>query len=354
MLSLSKRTKVRSIILEAIKSGKIRPGDKLENERALCSRLGVSRVTLSKGLNDLVKDGFLFRQVGRGTYLTENSMVLMSSPSKLTISLIISCTESPVVLQLLEGIHNVLSPESCDVILKNPAGNTKLEKKLVKEMVARNVDAIIVSSAFAADSADAIKFYGKIAKPTLVIMTDSVINVNIGRFARIFSDNFEGGKLAAESLLQKKPAGKDFWIFKYRYCTSSLTERMKGFQNIITNQRGKSRVFELSTDEVKCNNELKKIFSENNLPDGIFVTQDKLLSPFVNAIEELKLVLADINVCCYDNFSGLPKLFKIPYIEQSLILIGEEIGQYLKTHINYSNKPIKNITLIPKLMNQNG
>lgn len=47
------------------------PGDRLPSEPVLCDEYGVSRITLRKAVDDLVLDGYLRREQGRGTFVSE-------------------------------------------------------------------------------------------------------------------------------------------------------------------------------------------------------------------------------------------------------------------------------------------
>ncbi|MFZ7088355.1 GntR family transcriptional regulator [Curtobacterium sp. RRHDQ10] len=58
---------VASRLEEAIRSGTIPPGSRLENEVALGERLGLSRPTIRRAIQDLVDKGLLVRRRGIGT-----------------------------------------------------------------------------------------------------------------------------------------------------------------------------------------------------------------------------------------------------------------------------------------------
>lgn len=51
--------------------GKLEPGDRLPPEGALCAEYGVSRITLRRAVDDLISEGLLVREQGRGTFVTE-------------------------------------------------------------------------------------------------------------------------------------------------------------------------------------------------------------------------------------------------------------------------------------------
>lgn len=60
---------VGSLIIQEIASNELRPGDRLPSERLLCERVGVSRVTLRRGLKALADRGILETTAGRGWYV---------------------------------------------------------------------------------------------------------------------------------------------------------------------------------------------------------------------------------------------------------------------------------------------
>jgi GntR family transcriptional regulator len=65
----TKRAQVRGILEQEIESD-LSPGDAIPSERALVTRLGVSRVTVRQAIADLVEGGVLERVHGKGTYVT--------------------------------------------------------------------------------------------------------------------------------------------------------------------------------------------------------------------------------------------------------------------------------------------
>jgi GntR family transcriptional regulator len=55
---------------EQIRSGTLYPGSALPSERDLCEMAGLSRVTVRKGIDQLVEEGVLVRRQGSGTFVT--------------------------------------------------------------------------------------------------------------------------------------------------------------------------------------------------------------------------------------------------------------------------------------------
>src|SRR5438094_8063497 len=66
---MSKQVLTRQRVLELI--DQLQVGEAIPSERRLSSELGVSRLTLRAALDDLVRDGYLERRHGSGTFVSE-------------------------------------------------------------------------------------------------------------------------------------------------------------------------------------------------------------------------------------------------------------------------------------------
>jgi GntR family transcriptional regulator len=77
-----KYAQVREAILELIEGSAA--GAPIPPERALVERFGVSRVTLRRAVDDLVRDGLLVRRQGSGTYVAEPKIAQPVSTTSFT------------------------------------------------------------------------------------------------------------------------------------------------------------------------------------------------------------------------------------------------------------------------------
>src|ERR1700704_3880891 len=66
---MTKQDDTRDQVLDLMESLEV--GDSIPSERQLSQDLGVSRLTIRAALDDLVRDGYLDRRHGSGTYVTE-------------------------------------------------------------------------------------------------------------------------------------------------------------------------------------------------------------------------------------------------------------------------------------------
>src|SRR3569623_629228 len=68
----------------AVSRGAIKPGDALPSERALAVRVDMSRVTVRKAVQVLVREGILVQRLGSGTYVAQHPDRVEQSLSQLT------------------------------------------------------------------------------------------------------------------------------------------------------------------------------------------------------------------------------------------------------------------------------
>jgi GntR family transcriptional regulator, N-acetylglucosamine utilization regulator len=65
---------LREILLRDIKSGKLKPDDRLPPEDQVAASYGVSVITVRRTLTDLATEGYLRRERGRGTFISRPSV----------------------------------------------------------------------------------------------------------------------------------------------------------------------------------------------------------------------------------------------------------------------------------------
>ena len=66
---------LKNIVLDKIKNGEYPEGSLIPSERDLGENLGISRMTVRQALNQLVSEGVLYREKGKGTYVSKSKIV---------------------------------------------------------------------------------------------------------------------------------------------------------------------------------------------------------------------------------------------------------------------------------------
>lgn len=70
---MTKAGQIVDVILDQITSGRLQPGDRVESERQLTSKYGVSLGTAQRALGELLRLGVVVREQGRGTFVRQSS-----------------------------------------------------------------------------------------------------------------------------------------------------------------------------------------------------------------------------------------------------------------------------------------
>ena len=64
--------RLRSHLLDEIRSGRLAPGDRIPSELALAEQFNVSRITSKKALETLERDGLIVRFRGKGSFVADH------------------------------------------------------------------------------------------------------------------------------------------------------------------------------------------------------------------------------------------------------------------------------------------
>ncbi|WP_329885905.1 GntR family transcriptional regulator [Pseudoramibacter faecis] len=105
---------LREILEDAIESGKWGPDEKIPSENELSSMYGLSRMTVRSVLTELVREGWLYRVQGKGTFVSEKIETL-----------------SPAYIGIREQLEKMGYEISTKIIeIKTEKGNQTVTKRL--------------------------------------------------------------------------------------------------------------------------------------------------------------------------------------------------------------------------------
>ena len=65
---------LKNALVADIDAGQYKPNDRLMSERELGEKFKVSRMTVRQALTEMIRDGILYTQVGKGTYVSESKI----------------------------------------------------------------------------------------------------------------------------------------------------------------------------------------------------------------------------------------------------------------------------------------
>ena len=137
---------IKHYILSRIESGEYIPHSQLPSERQLAEQFDVSRLTVSKAIKQLVDDGWLYIQIGKGTYIGEE-------PIQQQIEMLTSFTEEMKIRGQKTAsrvLSAIVKPASAEVaeVLSIPQGTDIIQLERVR-LVAQQPMAVECASVIA-------------------------------------------------------------------------------------------------------------------------------------------------------------------------------------------------------------
>lgn len=143
-----------SFLVEAIRSGQVPEGDMLPSEHTMCRELGISRVTVRRAVDDLVEQGFVARQAGRGMVVlgrepqpekSKRVAEVAAQPSRL-ISLIVANALGSFMSLVIQGVDEILREHGYRVTISVSDDDFDREREAIRSAVEQGVDGILLFS----------------------------------------------------------------------------------------------------------------------------------------------------------------------------------------------------------------
>jgi GntR family transcriptional regulator, arabinose operon transcriptional repressor len=150
-------------VLDDLRAGRLRPGDRVPSENVLAQSFEVSRITSRKALEVLANASVVERTQGRGTFVVrdlpdlervgaglgfnaEPALEARAAPGVRSgmIGLVLPDFSDAYGLQMVYAIEEACTGAGLDLILKRTYGERRNEERAIAGLVARGVDGLIV------------------------------------------------------------------------------------------------------------------------------------------------------------------------------------------------------------------
>ncbi len=129
-------------------SGKYQPGAQLPTENKLAEQFQVSKITSKKALNILTEEGYLIRQKGRGTFVSENvhTLLLTDKPGETPlpkIGLIFTNINSDFGVPMVTAVADACLGKA-NLLFSLTHDEEQAEETAIRQMISAGVDGLIV------------------------------------------------------------------------------------------------------------------------------------------------------------------------------------------------------------------
>lgn len=289
-------------------------GKELATIKDVAKKAGVSVASVSRYIN---KNGYVRNETGEKISAAiqelqyvpnEVARSLFQKKSKI-IGVLLPDIANPYFPLLAKGIEETLNKSGYMMLLANTADSEELLKKYVTTFIQNNVNGII--SALPIDPLENISVVG-------------VDRVYAGDFSKVLPDDYLGGKLIGEEILET--SFKDILIITGNLSSEGAKRRLKGLTDVLEKKTKRYEVYETSSFNVS---ELDKIsdsfFEKYAHVDTVVASNDYLALKIMQKAQQQGVSIpTDLQIMGYDGIPFSEMVFpKLTTIVQPAYEIGE-------------------------------
>lgn len=140
----SKYVQLKNHIKGWILGGRVLPGDKIPSEHELAERFGVSRHTVRQAVGELVSEGWLYREQGRGTFVRDRGPVEERWVKASRIGVITTYIVDYIFPHIISGIEAYAAERGHTLSLWSTSNNFQLERRALESALDLGLDGLII------------------------------------------------------------------------------------------------------------------------------------------------------------------------------------------------------------------
>lgn len=351
------------VLRKEILSGRHKPGEYIPSERQLSETHDINRITVRRGLAQLIKEGILYSVPGTGTFVSEATNLqqalerkkgVRGLTKKKNINCMVRCLpptiQSPILSPYYIGIFTMLQRESSRLgynISFNFITSLKEEKEIARTILERNTDGVILIGKMERNFI--VSLYSK--KISLVLIDNYLDRPNI---PSVIPDNKRGAYLAVKYLV-------DLGHRKIGFISAPLdqpaaTERLEGYKQTLEEAKIKfdeNLIVEGSFTTEDGYKAMEEFLKRRKLPTAIFAINDETAIGAMKAIREKSklLIPRDISIVGFDDVEwashSYPPLTTVKiYKEEMGTIAVRKLAELLEGETSFSTKTIIPVELI--------
>jgi DNA-binding LacI/PurR family transcriptional regulator len=304
----TKASQVRFSVLEAIKNGGYKVGEKLPTEPELVRQLGVSRTSLREGLSGLVTEGILKRRQGSGTFVTS----LKKLGQNKVLATVVPCIRGDrgVYDQIVRGMEDEAHDQGYSLIVCSADNMPEKAMKYISQLASVNVAGVLYAPMILKENYDAAnrRVLAEFEKRHIpFVIVDSALSDKSGQFSFVGTNGFDGMRKMVKHLVSL--GHRRLACIRYFLGVWSSDQRFEGFANQ-AHRKGLSLpehyvcVISASEHAEQGRKEIHDILQCTPRPTAVACTSDICAMNVMNELKRLGLrVPQDMAVTGFDGLS---------------------------------------------------
>mgnify|MGYP005843010767 FL=1 len=332
----------KKFLKDQILQCEIKPGQKIPSEHELAQQLNVSRHTIRRAISELVAEGYLITEHGKGTYCR----IIQSTRSNTKIIGVITTYISEYIFpRVIEGIERVLSEKGYGMILKNTLNDPEKESQYLQEMFDKNVEGLIIEPAKSSLVPKNLSYFKAFENRRVPYVFIHGWYEKMEDKPMVIVDD-EKGMFEAVDYLAKKGKRKIAGIFKVDDIQG--INRHKGYVKALMNNGiaydPDLVVWFHSEDKyLKCSYGVQKLFGSSQKPDSVACYNDEIAVWVIKELNDMNLAVPqDVSVTGFDDsFLASSAVANLTTIKHPKDLLGEHAARMVLELINEQD-PVEN------------
>lgn len=356
--------KLYAHLLDEIKSGRLKSGERVPSEKDLAEQFHVSRVTSKRALDNLLKMRVVVRSRGSGTFVAKELPDLDNLPAvnnfpngnddeeQLLIGLILEDFSSSYGLKLLQAIEEHCSENNCQLLMKRSYGQREEEEKAIQKFLKTKVDGLIV-----------LPVHGD-------YYNNSLLRLTLDEFPMVFIDRYLKGIAAHTVYTDNRNAARDLtnYLLEQGHVeiaflappsenTSTIEDRIQGYTAALIEQG-------LKFNPRNCFTRLHSTLSATSYREKIqsdstaireFIEQNPQVTAFVACEYNIALILTqvlnslgkqaskDYMIVCFDYPESYFEEPLFTYIKQDEVAMGYKAVDAILAQLHGQPFPLQTV-----------
>jgi DNA-binding LacI/PurR family transcriptional regulator len=333
---------VRQQVLDYIREQDLQPGDVIPTEAELAARYGVSVGTVRRALRQLVDQEILYRQPGRGTFLTEHSR--QRAVRRGFLACIVPYIRNPFAASVIAGAQYAAQRANYALLLYNSYGQPDAEEELLRQSLGSVAGIALMP----------------VARPSLpsvleellhrrfpVVFADRLPTLDTTYVNYVTSDNHGGAYSAVQHLIELGHRRIALILGANSAVNSSLAQRAEGYRQALRDHslpveealvlEGLATYHEtvepipLESGEREANIERLEEFLQREQPSAAFAINDLVAMDVWRAAERVGLAIPeDLSIVGFDDADFVSDLgLALTTVSQDAFGIGHEAVEVL-------------------------
>ncbi|MEW9673926.1 GntR family transcriptional regulator [Ammoniphilus sp. 3BR4] len=338
-----------SVVKEGIKKWileeKYKPHEKIASENELADIFAVSRQTVRQAIGELVNEGWLYREQGRGTFCARrHDPEVAGRKSEKIIAVITTYISDYIFPSIIRGAESYLSEKGYSILLSSTNNSLESEMHCLQNILDRNIDGLIVEPTKSGGFNPNLNYYFTLENNKIPYVMINAYYSELNPISLTMDDE-TGGYLATEHLIRlghKKIAG----LFK----TDDLQgiNRMKGYVRAHREYHlpiEPEMILSYNTEnkEFKLIQEAKQLMQGKGTPEkptAFVCYNDEIALSLLDMARELGLHIPDdLSIVGYDD-STIATASELTTIQHPKARMGKDAAELILNMIE-SNKEQK-------------